>query len=222
MRRGIATVVAIAAAASLAGAARAAHAQEALDFVSDRETAAQLARIVESVRSRGLPVEPVVSKARRGALVHAAPARIVSAAQAVATRLETAREALGPRATDVDLAAGEDALSVHGVTREMLEVIHTAQPARSAAVPLGVMAQLVASGVPPQQATEIVARLTRGGASNAQLVSLGNDVNQDVGAGAGAMASLQTRLETLKPMLARGAPVPVPGAAVLTSPRGRP
>lgn len=212
---------------ALATAARVASAQESLEFVADRDVALQLSRIVESVRSRGLPVEPVVAKARRGAQIRAPGARIVSAAQAVARRLDVAREALGPSSPPIDIAAGEDALSTPGVTKEMLQIIHAAQPSRSVAVPVGVMAQLVASGVKPDQAATIVARLTRGGASTVQLVALGNDVNQDVLSGASAMASLQTRLETLRPLLAY-IPAPVPASGLTTTgagvadPRSRP
>ena len=68
------------------------------------------------------------------------------------------------------------------------------------------VAQLVASGVAPKDAVDIVTRLVRGKATNAQLVSLGNDVSQDVTAGAGAASALQIRLETLKPLLAYGTP----------------
>lgn len=202
-------------------------AQSTTDLLaSDREASAQLSKIVESVRTSGLPVEPVVAQARRGALIHAPSARIISAAQAVANRLVVAREALGPRSADADLAAGENALAVKGVTKDMLESIRAAQPAKTVAVPLGVMAQLVASGVAPEQAAEIVSRLIRAGATNVQLVSLGNDVNQDVTAGGGAMASLQVRLETLRPLLARAASVPssaqtILGPATATG-RGRP
>jgi hypothetical protein len=203
MRRSLLALLVVA-----AGATRV-SAQEPLDFVGDRETATQLSRILESVRGNGLPVDPVISKARHAAMIHAPASRLLSAAQAVARRLELAREALGPRSGAADLAAGEDALSVTGVTTDMLVAIRAAQPSRSIAVPLGVMTQLVASGVKPAYATEIVSRLTRAGANNAQLVALGNDVNQDVIAGAGAMASLQTRLAPLRPLLAH-APLQVP------------
>jgi hypothetical protein len=88
----------------------------------------------------------------------------------------------------------------------MLRRIRIAQPTTSVAVPIGVMAQLVASGVAPRDAAEIVGRLVQAKATSAQLVSLGNDVSQDVIAGAGPASALQIRLETLKPLLAYGAP----------------
>ncbi len=203
MRRSLVALLLVAVGATRAGA------QESLGFIGDHETATQLSHILESVRGNGLPVEPVISKARHAAMIHAPASRLLSAAQAVARRLELAREALGPRSIPADLAAGEDALSVSGVTPDMLAAIRAAHPSRSVAVPLGVMAQLVASGVKPAEAAATVDRLTRAGATNAQLVALGNDVNRDVIAGASARASLETRLAPLRPLLAH-VPVPVP------------
>ncbi len=173
---------------------------------ADRETIAQLTRIVESVKAANLPTDPVVAKASLAASRHVSPARMIAAVQAVATHLVNARDALGAAASTADIVAGADALSTKGVTKEMLQRVRAAQPGRSIAVPFGVMAMLVASGVAPKDAADIVSRLVRGNATNAQLVSLGNDVSQDVMAGAGASSALQIRLETLKPVLAYGAP----------------
>lgn len=179
--------------------------QEPLDFLgSDRETAAQVTRILESVRAANLPTEKVVAKARLAAQRHVPPSRMIAALEAVASRLQVVRATLGPTASEADINAGEDALSTTGVTKEMLSAIRDAQPNQPIAVPIGVMAQLVASGVAPKRAAEIVGRLVRGRATNVQLVALGNNVSQDVNAGAGAASALDTRLETLKPLLAYG------------------
>src|SRR5207248_6940650 len=97
-------------------------------LAADRETATQLARILESAKRRGLPIDPIVAKARQGAMLHAAPPRIVAAAEAVSRRLDAARDALAPRPTDADIAAGQDALSIAGVTVEMLRTIRAARP----------------------------------------------------------------------------------------------
>jgi hypothetical protein len=187
-------------------AGAAANAQASLNFVdADRETIAQLTRIVESVKAANLPTDPVVAKASLAARFHTPPARMIAAVQAVATHLGDARDALGSEAPTADIMAGADALGTKGVTKEMLQRIRAAQPSRSIAVPVGVLAQLVASGVAPKDAADIVSRLVRGKVTNAQLVSLGNEVSQDVMAGAGAVSALQIRLETLKPVLAYGA-----------------
>jgi hypothetical protein len=220
-------------AALVLGLATTAGAQSSLDLVdADPQTLAQLTRIVESARAANLPTDPLVAKASLASRFHKSPAQMIAAVQAVATHLEDAREALGEATAPADVVAGADALGTKGVTKEMLRRIRAAQPARSIAVPLGVMAVLVASGVAPREAVDIVTRLILGKATNGQLVSLGNDVSQDVMAGAGAASALQIRLETLKPLLAYGASAAAQAADLLSTsgtapkspqnPRGRP
>src|ERR1700759_613503 len=98
--RGVVSSVASVSLLSLAVIVSPAHAQDSMAFLAgDRETAAKVTRIVEGARTQGLPTEPIVAKAQEGVLFHAAPARIVAAAQAVAKRLETARSALAPNPT---------------------------------------------------------------------------------------------------------------------------
>ncbi|HEY4306879.1 MAG TPA: hypothetical protein VGM82_20580 [Gemmatimonadaceae bacterium] len=200
--RGVVAVVVMSLGISASARARA----QSFDLAgADRETIAQLTRIVESVKAANLPTDPLVAKASLAARVHAPPARMIAAVQAVATHLEDARDALGSTTPTADIIAGADALGTKGVTKDMLQRVRAAQPTRPIAVPIGVLAQLVASGVAPKDAADIVSRLVHAKASNAQLVSLGNDVSQDVSAGAGAGSALQIRLETLKPLLAYGA-----------------
>lgn len=166
----------------------------------DSSATAQLAAIVDDARGRGLPVEPIVAKARLGLLRHASADRIVAAARAVAERLEQARGALDPRPSAADIAAGADALSA-GVNTDALRNVRRAARERGVAVPLGVLAQLVASGVPVARATTIVTDLVRRGAPVGQLVALGNAVDGDVRAGARADVSLGLRLRQLDAVL---------------------
>lgn len=195
---------------------RAALAQDSLALANvDRETATRLTRIVDSARAIGLPTTPIVAKISQGVLLHSSPERIVVAAQSVAARLEDARAALAPKPTAADITAGGDALSVAGVTKAALQAVRSTSPNRPVAVPIGVLAQLVASGVPAKRATEIVTGLIKRGASNAQLVALGNDVNSDVGRGARALASLDVRLQGLTAVLA-----PTGGVTVAGDPAG--
>lgn len=187
---------------------RSAVAQDSVTLASvDRETALRLTRIVDSARVRGLPTEPIVAKISQGVLFHSSPDRIVSAAQSVATRLEEARTALAPKPTPADIAAGGDALGVAGVTRGALQAVRATSPNRPVVVPLGVLAQLVASKISVNRATEIVTGLIRRGATNEQLVTLGNDVTADIVRGARAIASLDVRLQGLNAVLAPGGAV---------------
>lgn len=194
-------------------ATRSAAAQDSATIAGlDGEAAAQVGRIVEAARSRGLPVDPILSKVRFALVVHAAPARIVATAQAVATRLETARAVVAPHGAPGDIAAGEEALSFD-VPKDVLRKVVQASPNRSVAVPIGVLTQLVVSGVPPNKAGDIVTQLIRRGASAAQLVALGNDVNADVQSGARAVESADIRMRGLTPLLAPAASAASQGPA---------
>ena len=190
---------------ALLGTAAAAHSAAAQDSAAmaglDRASAAQVARIVDVTRSRGLPVDPILSKVRFALVVHAPPAKIVATAQAVATRLEAARDVVAPHASPSDIAAGEEALSFD-VPRDVLRKIVHASPDRPVAVPIGVLTQLVVSGVPAAKAGDIVTELIKRGATPAQLVALGNDVNADVQSGAKAGESADIRMRGLTPLLA--------------------
>lgn len=187
------------------GLAASAHSVAAQDSAAiaglDRESAAQVERIVESARSRGLPVDPILSKVRFALVVHAPPARIIATAQAVAIRLDAARSVVAPHATPGEIAAGEEALSFE-VPKDVLRKVVQASPKRSVAVPIGVLTQLVVSGVPAGRAGDIVTELIRRGASATQLVALGNDVNADVQSGARAAESADIRMRGLTPLLA--------------------
>jgi hypothetical protein len=166
----------------------------------DSSTATRIAAVLADARSQGLPTDPIVAKVRLGALRRAPDSLIVAAAQAVAQRLALARDALAPRPAPGDVAAGADALSA-GVTPEALRTIRAAAGTHPVAVPLGVVAELTATGVPPARAATIITALMKRGAPAHELVALGNDVNADVRAGARADASLGVRIKRLDAIL---------------------
>jgi methyl coenzyme M reductase alpha subunit len=190
-------------------------AQEAFAAV-DRETAVQLQRIVGEATAHGLPAEPIVAKVQFAITMKVPASRMLAAAQAVANRLEQARDALAPAPTEADILAGEDALSV-GVTTKPLRRVRAARPRDPVAVPLGVLAQLVANHVSQDRATTIVIELMARGASNMQLASLGNDVNGDVDRGGSPDDALDIRVRGLVPLLgpssSNAAAASLPGAA---------
>lgn len=166
----------------------------------DSTTAASLVQVVDGARAKGLPVEPIVAKARLGLLRRAPGTLIVAAARSTAERLDAARTALAPAPTMADVVAGADALTA-GVNADALRSLRRVAPARPLAVPLGVLAQLVASGVPIARATAIVRDLVKRGAPAGQLVALGNAVDGDVRAGERAEVSLGLRLRQLDAVL---------------------
>ena len=159
----------------------------------DSATQAVVMRSVDSARTRGLPVEPLVDKALEGATKRAAGPRIQAAVSALLRRLELARDALA-----------------YGATREALATMRAIRPNESVAVPLGVLTQLVASGVSVARATRAVADLLRRGARDEQLIALNEDVRSYVAAGASPEAALDVRARGLTAVLPPGG-----GSAVL-------
>jgi hypothetical protein len=169
----------------------------------DIETQAAVMRTLDSAQTRGLPIEPLVDKALEGATKHAAGPRIEAAVSMLMQRLEAARDALAPNPGPRDIAAGADALA-YGATREALTTMRAIRPNGSVAVPLGVLTQLVASGVPVARATRVVADLLRRGARDEQLIALNNDVRSFIASGASPQAALDVRTRGLNAVLPPG------------------
>jgi hypothetical protein len=187
----------------LTSAARTAASQDVPVLGSDREASAELAKIVATAKEGGLPVDPILAKVRYGLMMHAPAPRIVAAAHAVATRLEDARSALAPQPTAKDIAAGENALG-SGVGRKSLQEVRKVSANRPVAVPLGVLAQLVANNVPEKSATKYVTDLIKRGATDQQVADLGNNVDADVKLGSAGRDALELRMSRLNAVL--GAP----------------
>jgi len=155
--------------------ARVASAQDTTALIaSDRAANAELSKIIDGARANGLPVEPILAKVNYGVLMKAPAARIIAAVRGTAARLEEARAALAPNPTNADIAAGENALSSNVSVKSLKEIRGIAKN-RPMAVPLGLLSQLVVSGVEEPKATKIVASLIRNGASVQQLAEVGND-----------------------------------------------
>jgi hypothetical protein len=185
----------------------------------DAATLAAVRAVVGDAARRQVPVEPLVARALAGVEMGAPPARVLAAVRALAGRLTAARDALAPAAGPAEVTAGADALAA-GVPPAVLAEVRRLLPGRSAAVPLGVLAQLVARGVPPARAAAAVTTLVRRGARSAQLVALDAAVQADVAAGWTAATALDGRARELADggRLSAGPLVPplstAPGAGV--------
>lgn len=186
----------------LALTAQAASAQEQLGIrgASD-ETAAQVAEIAATAKSRGLPADAVINEARFAALNGVNAGRIVVAARTVADRLELARTALQPDPSAAEIMAGAEALK-YGISADVLRDIRKASKG-PVAVPIGVLTQLVAepSKMTVKRAAAIVLQLVRRGADATMIAKLGNDVSSDVALGISADQSLAFHLNALQPLL---------------------
>jgi hypothetical protein len=137
----------------------------------DSVTATSVQYLVDSARAAGLPTEPLVQKALEGKTMGASGDRIVTAVRGLFGQLGRARDALGQSASEAELTAGASALRA-GVAPASLGELHRLRYRQSLAVPIAVLADLVAEGVPPDQATREVFQLAREGRPDDEFVAL--------------------------------------------------
>lgn len=184
-------------AASL-GTARVTSAQRALGVadLAGRVSPALEPRIrvlADSAAAARLPVSPLIDKALEGASKHAPDDRIVAVVHSVLAGLRVARGALGPGASDAELAAGVVVLRA-GVPADALTDARRRLPGRSLTVPLSVLGSLVAAGVAPTTATSaVVAQATR--ASDPEMLAFGREVERSIAAGMPASGAVTNALE---------------------------
>jgi hypothetical protein len=111
----------------------------------------------------------------------------------LAVALGTARHQLGPQSLPSELTAGAAAVRA-GVDAEALRTLRQDRPGQSLTVSLGVLADLVAGGVPADDATRTVLALTKAGLVDEQLVAFRRNVERDIGIGASPAAALSRHL----------------------------
>ena len=143
-------------------------------------TGSQVQQVVDSARRAGLPGEPLVQKALEGATLGASDDRIVAAVQTLHGQLRRGREALGGEASDAELTAAAGALRA-GLEPSALRRLQSLRPDQPLVIPIAVLTDLVAEGVPPAEATRSVLDLARDGRPDDEFVALRRQ-----GRGAGA------------------------------------
>ena len=157
----------------------------------DAGTRPLVAALVDSARTAGLPAEPLVQRALEGTIKGAPGDRIVAAVRRLAADLGRARDALGPAASPPELEAGAAALRA-GAAPALLTKLRRARR-QPPTVPLAVLADLVASGVPADSAAAAVLALAAT-ARDADLVEFRRAVERDIALGAPPAAAASVRV----------------------------
>jgi hypothetical protein len=164
----------------------------------DSATVAAIAPILDQARASRLPLQVLYAKAREGQVKRAPVPKIEEAVRTLAEQMRTANEALSPNATEQELSAATDALKA-GVPAATLRAMRDAGRDASLAVPIGVLTQLIARGVPVEKAcTQIVDLLNRGAVPR-NFIALDERVREDVLAGRRPDESLDLRLKGIIP-----------------------
>ncbi len=141
----------------------------------DPATAAAVQRVVDSAAHGGLPTEPLVQKALEGSTLGAPGERIEAAVVALYGQLGRARDALGGKAAVAELTAAAGALRA-GLPPSALRRLQALRSGRPLVVPIAVLTDLVAEGLPPEEATRSVLDLAREGRSDDEFVALRREV----------------------------------------------
>ena len=158
----------------------------------DSITTAAVGALLDSARTAGLPVEPLVQRALEGAAKHAEPDRIVAAVRRLAGELGVARDALGRESSSAELDAGASALRA-GVRPEDLTLLRQRR-AQSLTVALAALTDLVVGGVPPDSAAAAVLALAAR-ARDDQIADFRRAVERDIALGATPAAAAAVRVD---------------------------
>lgn len=194
MRR-LRTIAAVWLVASMT-AGRAAAQEPRLAMRFDAATADSLDSVIASAAAAGLPAEPLVQKALEGAAKGATPARVVGAVRALAARLATARDALGPAASESELVSGASALWV-GVDPATLVRLRSARPEGSLAMALAALTFLVNRGMPADASVRWVESLAEANIATADWLRVQRLIDADIRAGASAAEAGPARMQSL-------------------------
>lgn len=158
----------------------------------DPATLQSVSAMIDSARLQGLPVEPLVQRALEGAAKHAVPEQIVAAVRRLAGELGTARLALGPSSSPMELDAAASALRAGVSADDLTRLRH--RRTQSLTVALATLSDLVASGVPPDSASAAVIALAAS-AGDDQIAEFRRAVERDIALGAPPAVAAAVRVD---------------------------
>ena len=177
--------------------------------------------VIESVRlaaAQGLPTSSLVARALEGASRQADDAAILQAVRRQASGLAAARRALGPDANPAELDAGAGAL-LAGVPEDSLASLKRARTSGSLVIPLIVLSDFVARGVPAVNASGTVLAAARAGAGDAAFLRMRERINERIRRGEAPMGASR---EGLRELLSKSVESPKKDPGRGTPKRSRP
>ena len=188
-----------------------AEAQDARLMRLDRRVQTEVAALVDTARRLGIPSEPVVDKALEGAAKRAPNDRIINVVRSRFRELVAARGALGGGAMDAEIIAAADALH-GGANPQVITALRMRRPGAPLTIPLAVLADLIARGVPADTASAAVLALATQPATDAEFAALRDDIERDIAKGAPPAIAAGLRTRGVPP----GARVPIATDAAST------
>lgn len=166
------------------------------------DLAPQVIAIVHEAASQGLPTATLVARALEGASRQADAGAIVAAVRRQESGLVAARRVLGTAARDAEVEAGAGAL-LAGVPEDSLASLKHARPTGSLVIPLVVLSDFVARGVPVASASNTVLAAARAGAPDPALLRMRERINERIQRGERPIGASR---EGLRELLAKTSP----------------
>ena len=171
MKHSLALAAALALACATAARADEAGDEARLNARLAPDVAHQVAALVHEAREAGLPTDPLIARAFEGAS-RGLGARLPAHAGDDAGRVgAAARGALGAGSQPDEIVAGASAL-LAGVPADSLARLRLARPGGNVVIPLVVLCDLVARGVPADVASVAVVTAARAGATDNVLLRI--------------------------------------------------
>jgi hypothetical protein len=160
----------------------------------DQETLRAVMPTINSARAAGLPTSNLERKVLEGVAKHGTPQQIVASLRSMSERLADSRVALGVGATAEEIEAAELAVR-DGVPLRAITALRVARPREALIIPLGVMTDLVGSGVPADTASRLLADLAKLRVADAELVEFRRNVQSDIARGVVPSQAALTRAQ---------------------------
>lgn len=162
-------------------------------------TRAAIEHLADSLRTAGVPAEPIYDKAAEGVLKDADDARILAATRTLARELGTASSLLGANAQLSDVVSAASALRAGVPVRAVKKLVGRRTKNSDAdgrlALSFIILVDFASRGVPVDAAVTAVDGLLAKGAGGSELTTFRNGVERDLQAGRDIGKTLTTRAE---------------------------
>lgn len=187
----------------------------------DSRIRTSVASIADSLDREGVPAEPLIDYALEGTQKGGNPQVILTGVRKWARDLRRSRQLLGPNAKEDEVENGAKAIRA-GVDERHLTRIRESKREQRFASALSTMAYIINRGVPPDTAANVLINVALASASDADIRTLQDEIERDIGGGTPPGMSAVAREQGLLDAISAGrggADGVVPGTA-LPSTRG--
>ena len=150
----------------------------------DASIRGSVAAIADSLEREGLVPELLIQYALQGSAMKGDPQKILTGVKKWARDLRRSSELLGPNATPAEVNAGAQAIRAGADEKQLLRFRESKSNQRYAhASALSTVAYLIAKGVPADTATTVLVNVALNSASDADIRTLQDEIERDIGGG---------------------------------------